>query len=214
MDGAVDGFDTAVRILFGTLYSFLDRASAFDDDLAFSGVDERDDAPLAFVIAGDDLYFIAFFDVCLNAAHRNKNIEYWSRSGAVLEDLGRQGNNFHKLFFAELTSDGSEDAGSAWIVVFVDDDDRVRIEAEDRTISAADRVGGAHDDCLDDAAFFDRSGRDGIADVRGDDITNTGGACAFSEHADHFCCAGTGVIGDGKLGFHLDHGSRILGIEW
>jgi hypothetical protein len=44
--------------------------------------------------------------------------------------------------------------------------------------------------------------------VGGDDIADAGGAAAFAEHADHFCAAGTGVIGDGEHGFHLDHGSE------
>ena len=67
--------------------------------------------------------------------------------------------------FAEFTGDGSEDAGAARVVVLVDDDDGVGVEAEDRTVGAADRIGGADDDGLDDAAFFDGGGRDGIADV-------------------------------------------------
>jgi hypothetical protein len=62
------------------------------------------------------------------------------------------------------------------------------------------------------AAVGMESRTDGIADVGGDDVTNTGGAAAFAEHANHFCAAGAGVVGDGKHGFHLDHGREELEI--
>lgn len=69
MDGGVDGFDAAIWIRFGTANGFLNRAATFDNDLAFDGVDAEDDALFAFVVTGDDFDLVAFFDVCLDAAH-------------------------------------------------------------------------------------------------------------------------------------------------
>lgn len=69
MDGTVDGFDATVRFGFGGLDGFLDRATAFDDDLALGGVHEEHGAALTFVIACDDFDLVTFFDVGLDAAH-------------------------------------------------------------------------------------------------------------------------------------------------
>ena len=69
VDGAIDGFDATGGIGFGGFGGFFDRAGAFDDDLAFGGIDEQDGSALAFVVAGGDFYLIAFFDVGLDAAH-------------------------------------------------------------------------------------------------------------------------------------------------
>ena len=200
MDGSVDGFDTAIWIGFGTANGFLNRAATLDNDLAFGGVDAKDGALFAFVVTGDDFDLVAFFDVCLDAAHESGIV----RIG--LENLGCEGDDLHELFFTKLTCNRSEDTGAAWVVVFVDDDDGVGVEAKHRAIWTTDRIRGTNDDCFHHAAFFDGGGWDRIADVSGDDVTEAGGAAAFTENSDHFSCASTGVISNGELGFHLDHG--------
>ena len=134
MDGGIDGFDTAIWIRFGTANGLLDRATTFDNDLAFDGVDAEDGALFAFVVTGDDFDLVAFFDVCLDAAHE---------SGIVrirLENLGCEGDNLHELFFTKFTSHRSEDTSAAWVIVFVDDDDGVGIEAKNRAIRTTDRI--------------------------------------------------------------------------
>jgi len=200
MDGSVDGFDAAIGIRFGTANGLLNRAATFDDDLALEGVDAKDCALFAFVVAGDDFDLVAFFDVCLDAAHESGIV------GIGLENLWSEGDDLHELFFTKFTGNRSEDSGASWVVVLVDDNDGVGVEAQDGAIRTTDGVRSADDDSLDDAAFFDRCGRNGIADVCGDDVTEAGGAAAFTENSDHFCCARTGVISNGELGFHLDHG--------
>jgi len=125
------------------------------------------------------------------------------------ENLRCERNDLHERTLTKFTSHRAEDPGTTWVVVLVDDHNSVGIETEDRTISTTDRVSGANDNSLDDTALFDSSGRDGIANVAGDHITNRGGAAALAEHADHFCATGAGIIGDGEHGFHLDHDSKI-----
>jgi hypothetical protein len=207
VDRTVDGLKTAIRLLLRAADRFLDWTDAFDNHGVFSRVDEGDGAGLALVASGDDLDLVTFFYVSL--AHVEMvSVEIRAARSGVLEHFGREGNNFHELFFAELTSDRSKDPGAAWVVVLVDHDDRVGIEAENRAIRATDRISCANNHRLNDASFLDRSGRDGIANVGGDNITNLGGAGALAEHADHFCAARAGVIGDVEQGFHLDHGGK------
>ncbi len=69
MDGTVDGLDATGRIGLSGLGRLFDRSAAFDDDTALGGVHEQHGAALAFVVAGDDFDFVAFFDVGLDAAH-------------------------------------------------------------------------------------------------------------------------------------------------
>ena len=126
---------------------------------------------------------------------------YWIK----LEDFGCEGDDFHEAIFTKLAGDWAEDAGAAGVVVFIDDDDGIGIEAEDGAIGPADGECAADDDGLDNGSFFHRGGGDGVADVGGDDIAHAGGAGALAEHADHFRGAGTGVISNGYCGFHLDH---------
>jgi hypothetical protein len=206
MDGSVDGFDTPIWIGFGTANGFLNRTATLDNDLAFSRVDAKDGALFAFVVTGDDFDLVAFFDVCLDAAHERKRDWILEIRDWVLENLWCEGDDLHELFFTKLTSDGSEDTGAARVVVLVDDDDGVGVETKNRAIWTTDRIRGANNDCFHHAAFFDGGGWDRIADVSGDDVTEAGGAAAFTENSDHFSCASTGVISNGELGFHLDHG--------
>ncbi len=102
---------------------FLDRAAAFDDDLALGGIDQQHGAALAFVVAGDDFDLVAFFDVGLDAAHGDEN--GWRLGTGGSEHLGGEGDDFHERLFAEFAGDGAEDPGAARVVVLVDEHDRV-----------------------------------------------------------------------------------------
>lgn len=134
MDGCVDGFDAAIGIRFGTANCLLDSATTFDNDLALDGVDAEDGALFAFVVTGDDFDLVAFFDVCLDAAHESGIV------GIGLENLGCEGDDLHELFFTKFTGNGSEDTGAAWVVVFVDDDNGVGVEAKNRAVGTTDRI--------------------------------------------------------------------------
>lgn len=129
-----------------------------------------------------------------------------------LENLWCEGNDFHELLFTKLTGDRAEDTGAAWVVVLVDENAGVRVEAENGAVRTADRESCANDDCLNHGALFDRGGGDGVTNVSGDDIADACGAGALAEHADHFCGASAGVVSNGDFGFHLDHGGRGKGV--
>ena len=202
MDGSVDGLDAAIGVGFRTTDCLLDSAAAFDDDLAFGSVDAEDRAFFAFVVTGNDADLVALFDVCLDGAHKRKFLG--------LENLGCEGNDLHELFFTKFACNRSEDAGAARVVVFVDQNDGVRIETEDRSIGATDREGGANDYRLHHTALFDGGCGDRIADVSGDHITDAGGAAALAENSDHFSGAGARVVSNSELCFHLNHGSGVV----
>lgn len=201
VDGCIDGFEAAF-IAFGRTGRLGDCAATFYDNQAFCSVHAEDWALFAFVIAGDDPDVVAFFDVCLDGAH-------W-KSAFGLENLGSEGNDLHELFFTKLAGDRTEDTGATRVVVLVDKHASVRIEAEDGAIGTADGKSGADDDGLDHGSFFHRGGGNGIADVGGDHVANSGGTCAFSEDANHFSGAGAGVVSNGDFGFHLDHISGVV----
>jgi hypothetical protein len=199
MDRRVDGFDTTFLVRFCGANCLLNGTAAFDKDLALFSIDAEDGAFFAFVVTGYDFDLVAFFDVCLDVTHESGKV------GMGLENLWSEGYDLHELFFTKFTSDGSEDAGAARVVILIDDNDGVGIETEHRTIRTANGIRSAHHDGFDHATLFDGGSRDRITDVSGDDVTDASGAAAFAENSDHFCSAGAGIISNGELGFHLDH---------
>lgn len=66
MDWAVDFEQATIRMFIGTLGGLDHLAGTFDDNLAFASVYRDDGTALAFVVAGNDFDFVAFFDVCLH----------------------------------------------------------------------------------------------------------------------------------------------------
>jgi hypothetical protein len=123
MDRTVDGLEAAVRLCFSWLDGLDDRATTFDGDLAFCSIYKEHDTALALVISCDDFDLIAFFDVCLDAAHGNEMVEISS-----LENFGCKRNDLHERALAELTGHGSKDPSATRVVIFVNDDDCVRVE--------------------------------------------------------------------------------------
>src|SRR4051812_31931491 len=128
------------------------------------------------------------------------------RSFAISEHLRSQRNDLHELLFAELTADGPEDAGPARVAVAAQDDCRVLVEANVRTVGAAALLDGADDDRLDDVALLDVAAGDRVLDGGDDDVADTGVAAArTAEHADAQNLLGTRVVGDPKSRLLLDH---------
>lgn len=66
-DWAVLFEDAAVWIFFRLADGLLDDAGAFDDDLAFGGINGKHGSLLAFVVTGDDFDGVAFCDVGLDS---------------------------------------------------------------------------------------------------------------------------------------------------
>ena len=71
MNGAVDGLETT-GVAFCRFDSFDNRAATFDGDFTLGSIYKQHGAALALMIACDDFYLIAFFDVRLDAAHEIK----------------------------------------------------------------------------------------------------------------------------------------------
>src|SRR4051812_11972452 len=140
------------------------------------------------------------------------------RSFAISEHLRSQRNDLHELLFAELTADGPEDAGPARVAVAAQDDCRVLVEADVRTVGAAALLDGADDDRLDDVALLDVAAGDRVLDGGDDDVADTGVAAArTTEHADAEDLLRTRVVGDPKSRLLLDHfsfpSSRRFSVE-
>ena len=79
-----------------------------------------------------------------------------------------------KLRLAQLARDRPENAGAARIQIFVDDDDGVVVEAQQRTVSALDRLSRANENRPNDFAFLYCAGGARFLHVRGDHVADPG----------------------------------------
>ena len=104
----------------------------------FVGLTERMTPDLPLCSAGNDDDLVVLFYVCFHG----------------LENFRGKGNDFHEVLVAEFTGDRAKDAGAAGVLIFVDDDNGVAVEAEDRPVIAADGSAGADDDALTTSPFL------------------------------------------------------------
>src|ERR1700722_4141708 len=82
-----------------------------------------------------------------------------------------QADDLQESLVAQLTSDGAEDAGAARVLVFfVDENERVAIEAHRAAILASDRLLDADDAPLDDFAGLDIAAGERLLDAGDDDV--------------------------------------------
>ena len=130
MNRAVLLLDSPILVLFGAAHGLLDLADTFDDDLIFGGIHGGNSSLLSFVVTGDDDDFVTRFYVSFDF-HVSKRLRL-----VELEHLGSEGHDLHEVLFAKLTGNGSENTGSLWIPVLVDDDDCIRIEIEEQNRQA------------------------------------------------------------------------------
>src|SRR5207248_9808356 len=105
--------DAALHGGAGLSLVLLDAVHAVDDDLALGREDTHDVALLAPVLAGENLDPVALLDL-----HRH------------LENLRGEGDDPHEALVAELTADGAEDARAPRLLLVVDEDSRVLVEAD------------------------------------------------------------------------------------
>ena len=110
---------------FGVAFDFIDT---FDDD--FGGIGESGNyfALFTLIFTGEDLNVIALFDMKFNERH----------DITTLKDFGREGNDFHEIFIAEFTSDGTENTSAARGFIVFDDDGGIFIEADIGTVLTAE----------------------------------------------------------------------------
>ena len=111
--------------------------------------------------------------------------------------LRGEGDDLHEVLLAELAGDGAEDAGSARVVLRVEQDGRVLVEGDVGAVGAAELLAGANDDRLDDLALADAAVRRGGLDRGGDDVPDAGVAAVVAAlDADAEDLAGARVVGD------------------
>src|SRR5216117_3539421 len=121
----------------------------------------------------------------------------------VLDDLRRQGDDFHELFFAQLTRDWSENPRPARVQFLIDDNNRIAVKSETRAVAAADRVAGAHHDGIDNFAFLYRAIRRGFLDVRLNNVADVGVTLIAAEDTD-----GRGALGASIIS-HIQNGTNL-----
>src|SRR6185437_5186633 len=80
-------------------------------------------------------------------------------SFAMSEHLGRERHDLHELAGAQLARHRSEDARADRLVLRVDEDGGVAVEADGAAVGPADLLGRAHDHRLVDVAFLDAAAR-------------------------------------------------------
>src|ERR1700722_20299365 len=125
------------------------------------------------------------------------------------EHLRCERHDAHEALVAQLAADGPENAGPARLLLVIDENSGVLIEADVAAVGTTLFLLRAHDDALDDVAPLDGGTRDGVLDRGHEHIADAGVAPARpAEHADaeHLACAG--VVGDPEPGFLLNHRAR------
>src|SRR5439155_23867293 len=126
----------------------------------------------------------------------------------ISDDLGRQRDDLHVLLLAELARHWTEDSCRARLALFVDDEDRVLVEADVAAVLAAGLLGRADDHRPRDVGFFHGAVRQRVLhrddhDVAQARITPAGAA----EHANDLRRLRAGVVRHLDHRFLLDHRS-------
>ncbi len=93
----------------------LDHPNALDEDLLLFRDDLENLPRGTAMIASDNGDLVTFFDVEMRTIH--------------LQDLRGKGDNLHEVFLAKLTGDRTKNARPTRIQIFVDNHDRVVVEA-------------------------------------------------------------------------------------
>src|SRR5690554_1136025 len=105
-------------------------------------------------------------DVC------SSDLAYPPRS---LQHFRRQGNDLHELLVPKLTGHRPEDTGSDRLFVgVVQQNRRISVEADQRTVGTTDATTGANHHRLEDLALLDLATRNGFLHRDLDDVANVG----------------------------------------
>src|SRR5438477_4804566 len=124
----------------------------------------------------------------------------------ISENLRGQRHDLHEVALAQLARYRTEDAGTARIVLVVDQHGGVFVEADVRAVAAAVGLLGAHDDGGHDLTLADRPLGDGLLDGRGHHVPDARVASARPAFdPDHQNLPRTAVIGHAHPGLVLDH---------
>src|SRR5262245_29784092 len=132
------------------------------------------------------------------------------RRGRMLNDFRSQRDDLHEFFVAQFASDGTEDAGAAWVEFFINDDDGVAVESQVGAVVAADGLAGANDYGVNDFALLYSAIRGGFFDVGFDDVADPGVALVSAQDTDGCRSLGAGVVSHVEDGTNLEHGLVVL----
>src|SRR5205085_6716751 len=96
-----------------------------------------------------------------------------------------EGDDAHEALVAQLTTDGTEDAGPPRLLLVVDQDGSVLVEADVAAVRTATFLLDPHDDTFHDVALLDGCTRDGVLDGGDEDVADRGVATfGAAEHLD------------------------------
>src|SRR5690554_3453106 len=123
-----------------------------------------------------------------------------------LQYFRSQGHDLHELFCTQFTRDRSEDTGTDRFQLGIEQYGGVTTEFDQRTVFAANTLGGTHHHGVVDFAFFDAPARSRFFDSDFDDVTDCGiTALGAAQHLDAHNRTRTCVIGHAQRGLHLNH---------
>ena len=150
---------------------------------------------LAFIVSGNNLYCIPFFNV-----HFHYTIDYF------LQHFGGKRNYFHKLFFSKLSSNWSKNTGATKFIRSSEQDTCIVIKADIRAIVATNLFFCAYDNSLGHTPFLNTTRRDSILDSYYNSISNRSISlfCA-TENTDTQSTFCSTVISDRHSSFLLYH---------
>src|SRR3984957_11173746 len=125
------------------------------------------------------------------------------------EHLRGERDDAHEALVAQLAADGPEDAGPAGLLLVIDENGGVLVEADVAPVGTPLLLLGPHDDALDDVALLHGGTGDGVLDRGHEHVTDAGVAPARpSEHADAEHLARARVVGHPEPRLLLNHRAR------
>src|ERR1039458_2328744 len=138
-----------------------------------------------------------------------EDLDLVSLSDTHLQHLRCQRDDPHEALVAQFAADRAEDAGPAWLLLVVDEDRGVLVEADVAAVGTALLLLRADDDALDHVALLDRSPGDGVLHRGHKDIPDRRvPAAGADDHPVAAALLGAGVVGHPGSGVLLDHRAR------
>src|SRR5206468_10488912 len=124
-------------------------------------------------------------------------------SSSPSDHLRRQADDAGKIPLPQFAGDGPEDAGALRVLVGVNNDHRVAVEADVTAVIPPGRLPGPHDHALDDVAGLHVAAGDRLLDAGDDDVADAGvPLAAAAQHLDAHAFLGAGVVGHVDKGIH------------
>src|SRR5690606_22263391 len=121
----------------------------------------------------------------------------------------RKTDDFHVLLGTQFTNHWAKDTGADWLLRIVDQHSGVRIEADNRTVFAADIFTSANDNGPVNITFLDLTARRSFFNRHNNNVANASEpALGTAQHLDTLHAFGSAIISDLQVRLHLDHGSN------